>query len=99
MKNNTWDVKSIKLDGAINNFTHQMNERLSEKEKKGWNWWNKEKEFPNFEIIVKLKEKTQKIIEMENNNDENDVISYRKECVDIANLAMFLHHRISNKKW
>jgi hypothetical protein len=82
-------AKTKRLFSAVDKFSQAMKDRLSEKAEEGFKGWNNKDDVPTHELINRVVEKVDNIIEQWITRRS---IS-KKDIVDIGNFAMMLHRR------
>ena len=76
-----------KLTIALEQFAEEMRKRLYRKKKEGFSGWD-EGDFEAYEIPRRLHDKAVDLLVNGKDSDPEDL-------VDIANFAMFLHHKLT----
>ena len=80
--------EKLKLSKAVSDFADEMRDRLHEKVDEGFKGWQRPDKIHSY--VSRLKEKAG-LIKLNRWNDEETCKRIRKECVDIANLALMIH--------
>lgn len=84
-------IRSKKLKRAAETFTEAMHQRLAQKERRGYRGWDKA--MPTDDLLA---------IGIANDLTIMRALDYDEQsarlCVDIANRAMMLHHRITKRQ-
>ena len=84
-------IKQKKLSTAVAKFTSAMRTRLAQKEKEGYTGWDDNKQIHHKTLADAMMDDVKKL---GRGNELN-----QKLCIDIANRAMMLWHRMGMKEY